>query len=207
MTKSRPKTEDSPAVAVTPAPRTRKPATKPRAATAKAATAVSRAKPRTAGTAPKARKVSTKTRATVTPAEKKLAKPAKKAGGKAALRRTKAAKTPGALEVARAALEDMKAVDLREFDVRSLTPFMDTLLICTGTSNRHVQSLARAVVEKSKEKGFQPRGVEGMSEGEWVLVDLDSVVVHVMQAQARAFYQLEKLWDVSLAPKHHDDVA
>lgn len=151
-----------------------------------------------------------KTRKPAVAKPRTAAAPAKKRAAKAAGSRTAGkprVMPPTVLDVARTALEDLKAVDLRELDVRSLTPYMDTLLICTGTSNRHVQSLARTVVEKAKEKGFQPRGVEGMSEGEWVLVDLDSVVVHVMQAQTRAFYQLEKLWDVSLAPRHHDDVA
>lgn len=110
-------------------------------------------------------------------------------------------------DLARVALEDLKAVDLRELDVRALTPITDTLLICTGTSNRHVQALARAVVDTVREHGVLPRGIEGMTEGEWVLVDLNGVVVHVMQAQTRAFYQLEKLWDISIVPDEHPDAA
>lgn len=98
--------------------------------------------------------------------------------------------------LARTALDELKALDLREIDVRRLTPIADTMLICTGTSNRHVRALARAVIDKLREHGVRPRGVEGLTEGEWVLVDLDSVIVHVMQAQTRAFYQLEKLWDL-----------
>ena len=98
-----------------------------------------------------------------------------------------------------ATLEDLKGFDIRVLDVRDLTPITDTMLICTGSSNRHVKSLAQAVLDKAREHGFRPRGVEGLSEGEWVLVDLNGVIVHVMQAQTRAFYQLEKLWDLSAA--------
>lgn len=94
------------------------------------------------------------------------------------------------------ALEDLKGVDIKIIDVRRLTPIADTMIVCTGTSNRHVKSLAGSVIEKSKHSGHQPSGVEGMEMGEWVLVNLGEVIVHVMQLQARAFYQLEKLWDL-----------
>jgi ribosome-associated protein len=96
-----------------------------------------------------------------------------------------------------AALEDLKGFDIKVLDVRELTPITDTMVICTGTSNRHVKSLAQNVLEKAKQRGIKPIGAEGLNEGEWVLVDLNGVLVHVMQAQTRLFYQLEKLWDMS----------
>jgi ribosome-associated protein len=93
------------------------------------------------------------------------------------------------------ALEDLKAVDLHVIDVRGKTSITDVMVIASGTSNRHVKSLANNVVEKAKESGIQPLGLEGMEQGEWALIDLGDVVVHVMQPQVRDFYQLEKLWE------------
>ena len=94
------------------------------------------------------------------------------------------------------ALQDLKGVDIKILDVKPLTPITDFMIVCTGTSNRHVKSLAGSVIEQAKHAGHQPSGVEGMEMGEWVLVNLGEVIVHVMQLQARAFYQLEKLWDL-----------
>ncbi len=97
------------------------------------------------------------------------------------------------------ALEDLKGQQITVLDVQKLTTVTETMIICTGTSNRHVKSLAQNVAEDAKQAGFRPLGIEGADTGEWVLVDLGGVVVHVMQAQARAFYQLEKLWTVEEA--------
>jgi ribosome-associated protein len=93
------------------------------------------------------------------------------------------------------ALDDLKAVDIRELDVRDKTSITDVMVVATGTSNRHVSSLADNVVEKAKQAGMPPLGTEGGDVGEWVLIDLGDVVVHIMQAEIRDFYQLEKLWE------------
>lgn len=107
----------------------------------------------------------------------------------------KATVTPAALrDLAVAALDDLKAVELRVIDVRQSSAVTDFVVIASGTSDRHVRSLAGSVQRKAKEAGVIPLGVEGEQAGEWVLVDLRDVVVHVMLPRARAFYQLEKLW-------------
>jgi ribosome-associated protein len=95
------------------------------------------------------------------------------------------------------ALEDLKGTDIVEYDVREMTSITDVMLIASGTSDRHVKSLADAVVMACKKAGVAPLGVEGEREGEWVLVDLGDVVVHVMQPRIREFYALEKLWTVT----------
>jgi ribosome-associated protein len=115
-------------------------------------------------------------------------------------RPTSGAKVTGLARTAVHALEELKGVDLRVLDVKNLTTVCDWMLICTGTSNRHVKSLAYNVIAAANNDGVRPRGAQGMELGEWVLVDLGSVVVHVMQTQTRAFYQLEKLWDVQPEP-------
>lgn len=99
--------------------------------------------------------------------------------------------------IALQALEDLKGADVAEFDVRSMTSVTDFMIIVSGTSDRHVKSLANAVVMACKKAGVPPLGVEGEREGEWVLVDLGDVVVHVMQPRIREFYALEKLWTLT----------
>ncbi|MCO7227382.1 ribosome silencing factor [Pleionea sp. CnH1-48] len=91
-------------------------------------------------------------------------------------------------------LEDLKARDLTMIDVRAKTSITDYMFVCSGTSNRHVKSIAESLVVKLKELGAKPLGVEGDSNSEWVLVDCGDVIVHVMQANARDYYQIEKLW-------------
>jgi ribosome-associated protein len=93
-------------------------------------------------------------------------------------------------------LEDLKATDIVVLDVRDKTSIADYFVIASGTSDRHVKSSAEAVAFQSKLAGEPPLGVEGLNEGEWALVDLNGVVVHVMQPKVRDFYQLEKLWAV-----------
>jgi ribosome-associated protein len=121
--------------------------------------------------------------------------PSKTAAKRAKPRPRVRKKAPGLLEVAMAALEDMKAVNVKVLDVRDLTDITDTMIVATGTSDRHVRSIAGRVVEKCKAAGFQPMGVEGDRDGEWVLVDLQDALVHVMLPRIREFYGLEKLWD------------
>ena len=94
-----------------------------------------------------------------------------------------------------AALDDGKAVDIRVLDVRKLTVITDYMIIASGRSSRQVRALAHRVMDTAKELGFKVVGIEGERESEWILVDLGGVVVHVMQAETRAFYQLEKLWE------------
>ena len=96
-------------------------------------------------------------------------------------------------ELAEAALEK-KAQDLVALDVHELTSFTDAFLIATGTSDRHVRSVADALVAASQASGKTPLGVEGYEEGRWVLIDLNDVVVHVFQEEVRKYYDLERLW-------------
>ncbi len=100
-------------------------------------------------------------------------------------------------KIALQALEDLKGLNIEEFDVREMTSVTDFMVIASGSSDRHVKSLADAVVTACRKAGVRPLGVEGEREGEWVLVDLGDVVVHVMQPRTREFYALEKLWSVT----------
>ena len=95
-----------------------------------------------------------------------------------------------------AALDELKAKDVHEIDVRGKTSIADVLIIASGTSTRHVKSLADEVVKFVKKAGMMPLGVEGQREAEWVLVDLGDIIVHVMLPRIREFYGLERLWTV-----------
>lgn len=94
-------------------------------------------------------------------------------------------------------LEDLKAIDIQVIDVSGQNPLTDLFVIASGSSNRHVKSMAEKIIMKAKASGCPPLGVEGERPGEWVLVDLNDVIVHLMLPQTRAFYNLEKLWEAS----------
>jgi ribosome-associated protein len=108
-------------------------------------------------------------------------------------------RAPALLGIVTAALDDMKAVNVKELDVRGLTDIADIMMIASGNSDRHVRSIAEHVVVKAKAAGFRPLGIEGSRDAEWVLVDLQDILVHVMLPRVREFYGLEKLWE-SAAP-------
>jgi ribosome silencing factor RsfS/YbeB/iojap len=114
--------------------------------------------------------------------------------------RIKPARAPDASErlhtLVRNALEDLKAKDVQEIDVRGKSSVTDLMVVVSGTSSRHVKSIADEVVKKAKHAGLPPIGVEGQREGEWVLVDLGDIIVHVMLPRTREFYGLERLWTV-----------
>ena len=93
-------------------------------------------------------------------------------------------------------LSEMKAVDPLALQVGEMTSLTDYMMIATGTSSQHVRSIAEELKVTLKSKGIEILGIEGERAGEWVLLDAGDVVVHVMQAQTRAYYELEKLWSV-----------
>ena len=124
--------------------------------------------------------------------------------GKKAVAPPKTARTPKSpplKTVILAALDDMKALEVKLLDVRGLTDIADFMVIASGTSDRHVRSVAQRVVERAKEAGFRPHGVEGQQDGDWVLIDLNEMIVHVMLPRVREFYGLEKLWDMTVTKR------
>jgi ribosome-associated protein len=153
---------------------------------------------RTASKASPPAKTRAPTAARAKPAVRKTVKKAAKTVARAtppATRKAAAAKSVRALrDVVLAALAELKAVDVKALDVRGLTDITDTMVVASGTSDRHVKSLAERVAQRCKEAGFRPYGTEGERDGEWVLLDLQDVVLHVMLPRVREFYALEKLW-------------
>jgi len=95
------------------------------------------------------------------------------------------------------ALEDFKGIDIQSIDVSDQNPLTELFVIASGNSSRHVKSMAENLVMRAKAAGCPPLGVEGQRQADWVLVDLNDVIVHIMLPQARAFYNLEKLWEAS----------
>lgn len=111
------------------------------------------------------------------------------------------------VKVAIAALEDIKAHDIRAFDVRRITSLYDTLIIASANSNRQVRALANHVRDELKAAGADIIGVEGEEGGEWVLVDAGDIVVHVMQPAVRSYYNLEELWAPAAHPRQARNAA
>jgi len=105
------------------------------------------------------------------------------------------------LDLVTDALDDGKAEDIKSFDVSTLTSIADFMVVATGRSSRQVKALAERVADAARKRKVKPLGMEGEQTSEWVLVDLGDVIVHVMQPETRAFYQLEKLWDSSPGPR------
>lgn len=108
-------------------------------------------------------------------------------------------------QVVAGALEDVKAQEITWMDVTGQTDVTDYMVVASGTSNRHVKAVVDRVIEHAGEQGIKPIGVEGTELGEWILIDLADIVVHVMLPKAREFYDLERLWTVH-APQSESKV-
>ncbi|MBC9131079.1 ribosome silencing factor [Frischella sp. Ac48] len=91
-------------------------------------------------------------------------------------------------------IDDLKGKDIVILDVKGKSSITDYMIICTGTSNRHVSSIANHLLEEAKKQDYLVLGSEGQNDADWVVVDLDSVMVHIMQEDSRQLYELEKLW-------------
>ena len=103
-------------------------------------------------------------------------------------------------------LDEHKALDISNIDVTTLTDVTDYLIICSATSTRHAKALADKLIRAMKKQGVKPLGLEGEDQGEWILADLQDVVVHIMLPEVREFYDLEKLWSMTeeMRQKHED---
>jgi ribosome-associated protein len=124
------------------------------------------------------------------------AAPAKRAARKTAPKKTARPKArPTLRDVVLAALDELKALNVKAIDVRGITDITDTMVVASGTSDRHVKSITDRVIQRCKDAGYRPYGLEGERDGEWVLLDLQDVVLHVMLPRVREFYALEKLWE------------
>lgn len=108
------------------------------------------------------------------------------------------------IEMAVTSLEDMKGIDLVVIDIVGKSSIADAMIVVTGTSQRHVRSLAESVRLDAKAANHPPLGVEGAESSDWVLVDLGDVIVHVMTEEKREFYSLEKLWSVGPASEENE---
>jgi ribosome-associated protein len=97
------------------------------------------------------------------------------------------------------AIEDLKGQDVVCLDIAKLSTIADYMIVVTGTSTRHVKSIADEVATRAKDKGFAVRGMEGTTQAEWILLDLGDVIVHVMQGPVRKLYDLESLWSMTPA--------
>ncbi len=98
-------------------------------------------------------------------------------------------------------LEDAKAVDVVQIDVRELTDITENMIICHGTSDRHASALAQIVMKATLAEGVRAASIEGDDTGEWVLIDYMDVLVHIMKREAREYYDIERLWDERLSKR------
>lgn len=101
------------------------------------------------------------------------------------------------------AIDDIKGFDISVMDVRKLTSITSYMIVASATSSRQAKAIADNVREKIKEKGYEIRSTEGEKDGEWVLVDLEDIVVHIMVPATRAYYNLEQLWSETESRKSH----
>ncbi len=111
------------------------------------------------------------------------------------------------LSIVQTVLDERKGQEILTIDVQGKTSITDYMVLATGTSDRHIKSLAEYVNVAVKEAGFKPLGVEGGEGSDWVLLDLGDVIVHIMTTQAREFYQLEKLWTVEHQEDEHGEAS